>query len=36
VSSSLNGTVMNCIDLSTSNSSSIIIIIGERAPLHGM
>jgi hypothetical protein len=36
VSSSLNGTVMNCIDLSTSNLSSTIIIIGEREPLQGM
>jgi hypothetical protein len=36
VSNSLNGTVMNCIDLVTSSLSSTIIIIGERESLQGM
>ena len=36
VNGSLNGTVMNCIDLDTSNSSSTTIIIIEREPLPGM
>ena len=36
VSSSLNGTVMNCIDLDTSSSTATTIIVGEREPLQGM
>ena len=33
VSSSLNGTVMNCIDLGTTSSTATTIIVGEREPL---
>ena len=36
VSSGLNGTVMNCIDLDTSSSSSTTIIVREKEPLQGM
>ena len=36
VNGSLNGTVVNCIDLDTSNSSSTTVIITEREPLLGM
>ena len=36
VSSGLNGTVMNCVNLGTSSSSSTTIIIREREPLPGM
>ena len=36
VNDSLNGTVVNCIDLDTSNSSSTTVIITEREPLLGM
>ena len=35
VSSSLNGTMMNCIDLSTTSSTATTIIVGEREPLQG-
>ena len=35
VSSSLNGTMMNCIDLSTASSTATTIIVGERKPLQG-
>ena len=35
VSSSLNGTMMNCIDLSTTSSAATTIIVGEREPLQG-
>ena len=36
VNGSLNGTVMNCVDLDTLSSSSTTIIIVEREPLPGM
>ena len=36
VSSSLNGTVINCIDLDTSSSTATTIIVEEREPLQGM
>ena len=35
VSSSLNGTMMNCIDLGTASSTATTIIVGERKPLQG-
>jgi hypothetical protein len=35
VNSSLNGTVMDCIDVGSSNASSTTIIIREREPLQG-